>query len=346
VALQCRLAPLKDEEVGPYIDFRLRAVGYEDKELFHPDAIQQIAFYSKGIPRLMNIICDNALLCAYARSKKIVSADMIKEVACDLRAGAEVEVIEADLTPAVSKTEPKTLSREIANDFPKDKVRRMVRAGVRTLLVILVFVAVTSVIDPEKFLSSAPRGLEVAKHNLKQWVVFVTHKEAVSIKASPEVKFKPSPEAEFKPEDQRVIIQYGANIYKIASDAYGANTALGMDLIKEFNPQIKNLNWVFAGQDLLLPRLTRETLLRQQPDGSYRLIVASFRRLTGADEYARLLSNKGYQVAITPRRVSDNLLLYRVEIDGLKNLEDVNHAWGSGLRNELLAFVGNRGGTR
>jgi len=346
VALQCRLAPLKVGEVGPYIDFRLRAVGYKDKDLFHPDAIQQIAFYSKGIPRLMNIICDNALLCAYARSKKIVSADMIKEVAGDLRTGSEIQITKAEPTPAVSKTEPKTLSREIANDFPKDKVRRMVRAGVRMLLVILVFVAVTSVIDPEKFLSSAPRGLEVAKHNLKQWVVLVTHKEAVSIKASPEVELKPSPEVEFKPKDQRVIIQYGANIYKIASDAYGVNTALGMDLIKEFNPRIKNLNWVFAGQDLLLPRLTRETLLRKQPDGSYRLIVASFRRLTGADEYARLLSNKGYQVAITSRRVSDNLLLYRVEIDGLKNLEEANQAWGSGLRDESLAFVGNPGGTR
>ncbi|TMA07378.1 MAG: DUF2075 domain-containing protein, partial [Deltaproteobacteria bacterium] len=68
VALQCRLAPLKDEEVGPYIDFRLQAVGYEGEELFHPDAVQEIAVYSKGIPRLINIICDNTLLNAYAGS--------------------------------------------------------------------------------------------------------------------------------------------------------------------------------------------------------------------------------------------------------------------------------------
>ena len=87
-------------------------------------------------------------------------------------------------------------------------------------------------------------------------------------------------------------------------------------------------------------------MLRKQPDGSYRLIVASFRSLTGADEYARLLSNKGYQVTITPRRVSDNLLLYRVEIDGLKNLEEANQAWESGLSNEWLAFAGNPAGTR
>jgi general secretion pathway protein A len=340
VALQCRLAPLKDEEVGPYIDFRLRAVGYEDKELFHPDAVQQIAFYSKGIPRLMNIICDNTLLNVYARSQKIVSADVIKEVVHDLRIGSEVQVTNAEPTPAVSvsKTGSEALIREAANDFPNHKVRRMVRAAVGTLLVILVFVAVTSAVDPQNFLSIARRGLEVAKHNLNQWALLVAPQESVPQEASPEV--------ESKRTGQRVVIPHGANIYKIASDVYGVNTALGMDLIKEYNPQIKNLNWVSSGQDLLLPRLTRETLLRKQPDGSYRLIVASFRSLRGADEYAQLLSNRGYQITITRRRVADNLLLYRLEIDGLKNLEEANQAWESELSNEWLAFAGNPRGTR
>ena len=84
---------------------------------------------------------------------------------------------------------------------------------------------------------------------------------------------------EFKRKEQRVVIPQGSSIYKIVTDTYRANTALGMDLIKEFNPEIKNLNKISAGQDLLLPSLTRETLLRKQPDGSYRLIVASFQNL-------------------------------------------------------------------
>ena len=176
----------------------------------------------------------------------------------------------------------------------------------------------------------AGRSFEVVKHNLNQ--------ESVPKKANAEV--------EFKRKDQRVTIQYGATIYKIAIDAYGANTVLGMDLIKEFNPQIEDLNWVSAGQELLLPPLTRETLLRQQPDGSYHLIVASFRSLKGADEHARLLRNKGYQVTITPRRVSDDLLFHRVKIDGLKNLEEANQIWQTGLRNEWLAFAGNPAVTR
>jgi len=341
VALQCRLVPLKDEEVGPYIDFRLRAAGYKGKGLFHPDAFRQIAFYSNGIPRLMNIICDNALLCAYARSQKIVSADIIKEVARDLRLGSEVQITQAKTTPGVfvSNTEPETPIREVADDgAPPHKVRRMGRVGVEAFLVILGFVAVASLIDPRNFLTTAGRGLEVAKHNLNQWVLLMTHQEAVPEKANAEVKSER--------KEQRVIMPHGSIIYKIATDTYGTNTALGMDLIKELNPRIKNLNRVPAGQDLLLPSLTQETLLRKQSDGSYRLIVASFRSLKGADEYAGRLSNKGYQVMITPRRVSDDLLLHRVEIDGLKNLEEANQTWLTGLKNEWLAFAGNPDGTR
>ncbi|TMA04603.1 MAG: SPOR domain-containing protein, partial [Deltaproteobacteria bacterium] len=113
------------------------------------------------------------------------------------------------------------------------------------------------------------------------------------------------------------------------------------NLIKEFNPQIEDLHWVAAGQELLLPPLTRETLLRKQPDGSYRLIVASFPSLTGADDYARRLGNKGYQVMITQQWVSHDLLLHRVEIDRLKNVEEANQTWEAGLKNEWFAFVGN-----
>jgi hypothetical protein len=93
VALHCRLAPLKSNEVGSYIDFRLRAAGYEGEELFDPDAVEQIAAYSKGIPRLINIICDNALLAAYGTSQKRVAVEMVHEVARDLRLKAQPDVV-------------------------------------------------------------------------------------------------------------------------------------------------------------------------------------------------------------------------------------------------------------
>ena len=338
VALQCRLVPLKDEEVGPYIDFRLRAAGYKGKDLFHPDALRLIAFYSNGIPRLVNIICDNALLCAYARSQKTVSADMIKEAARDLRLGSEAQVTQTQAAAPVQVSEARRES-ETVDVPPQHKVkRRTVRVGVETCLTLLAFFVLASVIDPKNFLTVAGRSFEVAKHNLNQWVLLITHQEAVAEKAKAEVKFER--------KEQRVTIPHGSSIYQIAIDTYGANTALGMDLIKEFNPEIKNLNRISGGKNLLLPSLSPETLLRRQPDGSYSFIVASFRSLTGADEYAGRLSNKGYKVTITPRRVSDDLMLHRVEIYGLKNLEQANQTWQTALGNEWLAFAGNPDGNR
>ena len=75
VALRCHLTRLKSTEVGPYIDFRLQAAGYNKKKaLFHRYAVEQIALYSMGIPRLINMICDNALLAAYSSPRGSRSA--------------------------------------------------------------------------------------------------------------------------------------------------------------------------------------------------------------------------------------------------------------------------------
>src|SRR5918992_6297212 len=85
VAIRCRLTPLAAREVASYIDSRLETVGYEGKELFDSGCIEKIALYSKGIPRLINVLCDNALLIAYASSKRKVSPAIVQEAARDLQ---------------------------------------------------------------------------------------------------------------------------------------------------------------------------------------------------------------------------------------------------------------------
>ncbi len=89
---QSRLGSLSEEEVASFIDYRLKAVGCRRNDLFPRDAVREIALYSKGIPRLINIICDNALLIAYAASETKVTADIIKEVARDMRLDTGVKV--------------------------------------------------------------------------------------------------------------------------------------------------------------------------------------------------------------------------------------------------------------
>lgn len=85
VTLRCRLLPLTEEEVGLYIASRIKTAGYEGKELFVAEAVRKITHYSSGIPRLVNVVCDNALVIASAASKKQVTGEMIDEVAHDLK---------------------------------------------------------------------------------------------------------------------------------------------------------------------------------------------------------------------------------------------------------------------
>jgi type II secretory pathway predicted ATPase ExeA len=83
VALRHNLTPLDLAECQNYIVRRLEIAG-GNISLFGPDAIGAVHKYSGGIPRLMNIICDNALLTAYALRKEVVEEKMIAEVAKDL----------------------------------------------------------------------------------------------------------------------------------------------------------------------------------------------------------------------------------------------------------------------
>lgn len=351
IAIHCEIVPLKDTEVGSYIDFRLRTAGYEGQDLFDREAVQKIAFYSSGIPRLINVICDNALLITYAASRKMVCAHDISEVARDLRLELSAEPAEAKNTLDVSIANPEseTLVLEPSKPVLQPDLKGMAGAAIGTFFAIVAFAIVAAFTEPQSFFTTIPKTPELSKHNLKQTVLLVDRPKSVAQRANSETETEAEnpeekiSEAEFNAKDDRIIIPYGSTIYKIASAAYGADVILGMDLIKEFNPQINNLNWVTAGQKLLVPDLTRETLLRRQPDGSYRLVVASFLSRTGADDFARRIANAGYRLAITPRRVSNDLLLHRLEIEGLKNLQQANQALEAGRRSDWRTFGGKTG---
>ncbi len=85
VTLRCRLARLKDQEIGPLISHRLQRAGYERQDLFPPEALQCIARYSRGIPRLITTICHEALFIAYRTAQKTVSVEIIEQVVRNLQ---------------------------------------------------------------------------------------------------------------------------------------------------------------------------------------------------------------------------------------------------------------------
>jgi general secretion pathway protein A len=84
VSLRYHLQPLKREETEEYVLKRLKMAGAMDPYFFNPKAIDKIYKYTKGIPRLINIVCDNALLTGYANDQKIIGKSVIREVIRDL----------------------------------------------------------------------------------------------------------------------------------------------------------------------------------------------------------------------------------------------------------------------
>jgi len=87
IALRARLDPLNEREIKGYIERRLAIAGYKGdvSVMFPPQAIAAIYRNSRGFPRLINAICENALISAYAKQVRSVSPSVIENVAQDLR---------------------------------------------------------------------------------------------------------------------------------------------------------------------------------------------------------------------------------------------------------------------
>ena len=315
VALQCQLRPLLDSEVHPYIGSRLMSIGYEGKDPFDRYAVKRVAHYSKGIPRIINVLCDNGLLTAYIAGHQTVTAAMIDRVALDLDLGAEASNIKTRNLPVLLPPIGTSL-QQIPNKHFSFPAKRLTKARLSSLLMIFVLVVAYFI------------GLG-SRHHLNQ-VMSDNQSEAVKKNAAARLESERS--------YQRVVIEPGSTVEKIAADVYGSNTMLGMDLIKEFNPKVDNLNRVVSGQNLLLVPLSEATLLREQSDGSYRLIVGSFASGKEAQRCARRLTKEGYQFIITISKVSDSLLLQRVQIVGLKNLKEALQTWNTALTKEWFAL--------
>ncbi len=81
ITLRCKLQPLTLEEAVGYINERLRIAGANSEPIFTQEAIQAVHSYGHGIPRLINVLCEHALVNAYVDQQRPVPAETVKQVA-------------------------------------------------------------------------------------------------------------------------------------------------------------------------------------------------------------------------------------------------------------------------
>lgn len=83
-ATVARLRPFDRNETEQYINHRLSLAGANGKQLFSGEALALIAAISKGIPRMINNLCFNALSLGFAMRKRLIDGAIVREVAADL----------------------------------------------------------------------------------------------------------------------------------------------------------------------------------------------------------------------------------------------------------------------
>lgn len=409
IAVWIRLSRLKEKEVGDFIRHRLQTVGYKKKELFTARAIRQIVLLTQGIPRLINIVCDNALVIAYAKSKKKVSPEIIQEVASDLRlvSGTPYEVGEEEEGGWTFGDRGWSGAERSEYRRPGSTVGRWARVGLETFLGVLLLAGLLSFISPLEIQAVIPdlyikagRTLDAVRDTIKtlqanlqladneksggkNWLKgsknsFDTEARAEApLKAAPALADRtrpeePSPQQSIPrdrgesiaapPTDvvatnpdqndaraqgpqakwivQPIVIERTTSIGRLVRKIYGNDNTLAIDLADEYNPHIGNLDRLRAGDKLWLPPLSREILLRRQPDGTYNFVLASFRSSLAADRFAKRVERRGFVVVIKPKKVFGDRSLHRVEIVGLRDLKAAEQTWQLAKTNRWLELDG------
>ncbi len=84
VTLRFRLQPLSESETQSYVWRRLELAGSKCCDIFPEPTLREIYAYSQGIPRLINTLCDNAMLSAYSLGQHCVAPELVSEAAADL----------------------------------------------------------------------------------------------------------------------------------------------------------------------------------------------------------------------------------------------------------------------
>jgi general secretion pathway protein A len=85
IVLRCSLNPLSPEETAAYIETRMARAGMPNQHVFSAELLEDIYQRSRGIPRVINLLCDNLLVTTFAMEQRRATVEMLDEVCADLR---------------------------------------------------------------------------------------------------------------------------------------------------------------------------------------------------------------------------------------------------------------------
>jgi type II secretory pathway predicted ATPase ExeA len=109
IAVDYHLSPLEAAETRSYIRHRISVAAGEERDLFDDAAHQAVYAATKGVPRLINLLCDTALVYGYAEQQRLIDVRIVHEVASDKKKNGALSL--ADDGPPRQMTGASTIER-------------------------------------------------------------------------------------------------------------------------------------------------------------------------------------------------------------------------------------------
>ncbi len=149
VAVRCNTAPLSLQDAHDYVQHRLRIAGGRSDALFTPEAVNAIHVYTNGIPRLINLLCGQALSVASFYQSERVLPYMVDEAAAIICSGALTPPSDSSFTPSAE-----TLASASLNASSSPSSLPLLGPSVTTLQTLPLLC------DPDTLAESVPAALE------------------------------------------------------------------------------------------------------------------------------------------------------------------------------------------
>jgi general secretion pathway protein A len=348
ISLVAELKPLSYEDTVRYIAHRLEVAGREDGGLFSRRALKVVYRASGGIPRLVNVICDKALVLGYGAGAKVIKSRIIKEVLKDWKPFQRLA------GPTPRSRNRAVVRRRVPTSRPLRRIAAAVALGLAGAALIVMLVGYKDGPLRSRFwhglLPSGASGTVVGPAEAPVRAPAAEPATATTMApvspAAPElpprpdlrsvapgpivppasptrsaVDQRPTSNAAAAParvepaaKGREVVVAPGEVFSAVITRNYGRAELTLIDFVKSANPDVTSIDVLRPGQRLKLPVYEPGKLVEKADAGRYRLhLMTTWDNQDQALQKLRsAVAKLGRQVTVVPINMTQHETAYRV----------------------------------
>jgi general secretion pathway protein A len=260
IAIRSTIIPFTKEESLAYIKHRLAKASAKDTQVFSKGALKTIVREAKGIPRNLNILCDNALITGFGYKIKPVNTKIVKEVIADFKGKEKPPLWKWVIAPAA-------IILFIAGLFLIYPYKGLILSRVDNFIspYKALFISKVENPDPSQTTEVGPIKEEVKPPvedtDISQTDQAPPTKEETKL---PDEKRIPEPSKASFPIVRTV--KKGDNLFKLTKKVYGHTDDKLVAMVKQNNPWIKDSNKILVGEEIIFPKVSENQVKAKVKD--------------------------------------------------------------------------------